>query len=64
MEGKSSFVFETVIKEKIEKLITNTNIRKVAQSNDIPTKLVKEFVYFFPNISRQALTDVQKEVLL
>ena len=64
MEGKSSFVFETVIKEKIEKLITNTNIRKVAQSNDIPTKLVKEFVYFFPNISRQALTDAQKEVLL
>ena len=46
MEGaNSSFVFETVTKQKIEKLITNLNIRKVAQSNDIPSKLVKEFGY-------------------
>ena len=48
MEGtNSSFVFETVTKEKIEKLITNLNIRKAVQSNDIPTKLVKEFGYLF-----------------
>ena len=48
MQGaNSSFVFETVTKEKIEKLITNLNIRKAVQSNDIPTKLVKEFGYLF-----------------
>ena len=48
MQGaNSSFLFETVTKEKIEKLITNLNIRKVVQSNDIPTKLVKEFGYLF-----------------
>ena len=42
MEGaNSSFVFETVTKEKFEKLVTNLNIRKAVQSNDIPTKLVK-----------------------
>ena len=45
--ANSSFVFETVTKEKIEKLITNLSIRKVIQSNDIPTKLVKEFGYLF-----------------
>ena len=39
MEGvNSSFVFETFTKEKI---VTNLNIRKAVQSNDIPTKLVK-----------------------
>ena len=48
MEGANSFlVFETVTKEKIEKLIMNLNIRKAVQSNDIPTKLVKEFGYLF-----------------
>ena len=48
MEGaNSSFVFEIITKEKIEKLITNLNIRKAVQSNDIPTKLVKEFGYLF-----------------
>ena len=48
MEGaNSSFVFETVTKDKIEKLITNLNIRKAVQSTDIPTKLVKEFGYLF-----------------
>ena len=48
MQGaNSSFVFETVTEEKIEKLITNLNIRKAVQSNDIPTKLVKEFGYLF-----------------
>ena len=48
MQGaNSSFVFETVIKEKIENLITNLNIRKAVQSNDIPRKLVKEFGYLF-----------------
>ena len=42
MEGvNSSFVFETFTKEKIEKLVTNLNVRKAVQSNDIPTKLVK-----------------------
>ena len=45
--ANSSFVFETVTNEKIEKLVTNLNIRKAAQSNDIPTKLVKEFGYLF-----------------
>ena len=42
-----SFVFETVTKEKMEKLITNLNIKKAVQSNDIPAKLVKEFGYLF-----------------
>ena len=42
MEGvNSSFAFETFTKENIEKLLTNLNIRKAVQSNDIPTKLVK-----------------------
>ena len=40
MEGaNSSFVFEIITKEKIEKLITNLN-RKAVQSNDIPAKRV------------------------
>ena len=43
----SSFVFETVTKVKIGKLITSLNFRKDAQSNDIPTKLIKEFGYLF-----------------
>ena len=42
MEGvNSSFAFETFTKGKIEKLVTNLNIRKAVQSNDIPSKLVK-----------------------
>ena len=47
--ANSSFVFETVTNQKIEKLKnwTNLNIRKAVQSNDIPTKLVKEFGYLF-----------------
>ena len=40
-DANSSFVFEIVAKEKFEKLITNLNIRKTVQSNDIPTKIVK-----------------------
>ena len=52
--SSSSFVFEAVTKEKIEKIITNLNIRKAVQSNDIPTKLVKEFGYLFS----KALTGV------
>ena len=47
MESANSFVFETVTKEKIEKVITNLNFRKAVQSNDMPTKLVKEFSYLF-----------------
>ena len=48
LEGpSSSLVFETVTKEKIEKPITNSNIKKAVQSNDIPTKLVHEFGYLF-----------------
>ena len=46
--ANSSFVFETVTKEKIEKLITNLNIRIAVQSYDIPTKLVKEVGNLFP----------------
>ena len=37
----------TVTEEKIEKLVTNLYIRKAVQSNDIPTKLVKERGYLF-----------------
>ena len=48
MEGtNSSFTFETVTKEKTEKLVTNLNTRKAVQFNDIPTKPVKEFGYLF-----------------
>ena len=45
--ANSSFIFETITKEKIEKLVTNLNIRKAVQSNDISTKLVKELGYLF-----------------
>ena len=37
----------TVTEEKIEKLVTNLYIRKAVQSNDIPTKLIKERGYLF-----------------
>ena len=48
MEGaNSSFVFETITKVKIEKLITDLIIGKTIQSNDIHTKLVKEFGNLF-----------------
>ena len=41
MEEANSSVFGTVTKEKIEKQVTNLNIRKAIQSNDIPTTQVK-----------------------
>ena len=42
MEGtNSSFVFGIVTREKIEELVTETNIRKTFQPVDIPTKLVQ-----------------------
>ena len=51
MEGaNSSFVFESITKEKIEKLITDLIIRKTIQSNNIHTKLVKEFGNLFSKI--------------
>ena len=53
----SSFAFETVTKEKIEKIITNSNIRKAVQSNDIPTKLVNEFGYL---ISKNIATSINR----
>ena len=37
----SSFSFQSVTKEKTAKLITNLDIKKVVQSMDIQTKLVK-----------------------
>ena len=58
MEGVNlSFVFETVTKEKIEKIVTNLNIRKAVQSIDIPTKLVKEFGNLF---SKYLATSINK----
>ena len=55
-DANASFVFETVTKEKIEKLITNLNIRKDIQSNDIPTKLVKEFGYLLSKYIDTSIT--------
>ena len=44
MEGANSFfAFETLTKEKTEKLAANLNIRKAVHSNDIP----KGFGYLF-----------------
>ena len=43
----SSFAFQTVTKENIGKLITNSDIKKAVQSMDIPTKSVKEFGCLF-----------------
>ena len=58
MEGaNSSFVFQTVTKEEIEKLVTNINVRKPVQSNAIPTKLVKEFAHIF---SRYIATSINR----
>ena len=45
MEGAN--LGKSVTKEKSEKLVANLNIRKAVQSNDIPTRLVKESGYFF-----------------
>ena len=56
-----SFVFETVTKEKIEKLITNLNFRKGVQSNDIPAKLLKEFGYLF---SKYITTSIKKCIIV
>ena len=55
--ANSSFVFEIVIKEKIEKLVTNLNIRKTVQSNDIPIKLVKDFGYL---LSKYIATSINR----
>ena len=58
MEGvNSSFAFETFTKGKIEKLVTNLNIRKAVQSNDIPSKLVKQFGYLF---SKYIVTNINR----
>ena len=45
--ANSTFVFKTVTKEKIEKLVKNLNTGKAVQSNDILTEKVKEFDYLF-----------------
>ena len=39
--ASSTFVFKTVPKEKIKKLVNNLNSRKAVQSNDILTKKVR-----------------------
>ena len=58
VEGtNSSFVFETVTKEKIEKITTNLNTTKAVQSDDIPTKLVEEFGHLF---SRYIATSINR----
>ena len=44
--ANSTFVFKTVTKEKIEKLVKNLNMRKAVQSNDILAKK-KKFDYLF-----------------
>ena len=43
----SSFSFQNVTTEKTAKLITNLDNKKVVQSTDIPTKLVKDFGCLF-----------------
>ena len=56
-DANSSFVSETLTKEKTEKLIANLNIRKAVQLNDIPTKLVKEFGYL---LSKYIATSINR----
>ena len=51
-ETNSSFDFETVTKEKIEKLVTNLNCKKNFRSKDIPKKIVLDLSISFPNINR------------
>ena len=46
----SSFSFQHVPKDKITKTIEKLNPKKVVQSNDIPTKLIKSFCNFFSHI--------------
>ena len=43
----SSFSFQHVPKDKITKNIKILDLKKVVQSNDIPTKLIKSFSAFF-----------------
>ena len=43
----SSFSFQHVPKDKITKTIKKLDPKKVIQSNDIPTKLIKIFSVFF-----------------
>ena len=43
----SSFYFQHVPKDKITKTIKVLDSKKVVQSNDIPTKLIKSFSGFF-----------------
>ena len=43
----SSFSFQHVPKDKITKTIEMLDPKKVVQSNDIPTKLIKSFSGFF-----------------
>ena len=45
----SSFSFQHVLKDKITKTIKMLDPRKIFQSNDIPTKLIKSFSDFFSN---------------
>ena len=40
---KSSFSFKEIIKPFVVKEIKNLNPKKTLQSNDIPTKLIKEY---------------------
>ena len=51
-EANSSFDFETVTKEKIEKLVTNLNCKKNFRSKGIPKKIVLDLSISFPNINR------------
>ena len=47
MENSDFFYFQHVPKRKITKTIEKLDPKKVAQSNDIPTKLIKSFSGFF-----------------
>ena len=53
-----TFTFQPVTKNQISNLIKHLNDKKVVQSTDIPTKLIKEFCDFFPSLYTKELITV------
>ena len=51
-----SFTFQPVTENQISKLIKPLNDKKVVQSTDIQTKLIKEFCDFFRSLYTNGLT--------
>ena len=57
--ANSAFTFKNVRKDEISAIVKNLNPEKALKSNDVPTRILKEFGELFPDsIYKKFLTPV------